>query len=224
MKLYVPTLKYLAAAAILAVLAAPAPAHATVIDTTGSDAGIVVPFGDPNTATYGQTFTVAGADSFLDSFSLYLRTRFSGAGTLDLRGYIASWDGSKASAILFESATQTMNAAGALQEFAFDPNLNLISGDTYVAFLSISNLPDQTTNTFQMPLGGESIPGSMVFINNGQNFGLLTTIDWIPLGTTDVWFQATLLANGPSAVPEPITLSLLGAGLAGIGAIRRRRG
>src|SRR5262245_19597947 len=110
---------------------------ATAIDNSGVNNGALSPFGAPDSATYGQTFSVSGSDTFLDSFSMFLRDRDGGSGTLDLRGCIAGWDGTKATNVLFESGTHTMNAAGTLQEFAFDPNINLVSGSTYVAFLSI---------------------------------------------------------------------------------------
>jgi PEP-CTERM motif len=203
-----------------------APAHSAVIDTTGVVGAIFVPFGDPHTATYGQTFVPSGADTFLDSFSLYLRTRQTGAGTLDLRGYIGDWNGSRPNNILYESATQTMNALGEQQEFAFDPDIVLTSGQTYVAFLSISNLPDQAESTFGMPspgLGSDLIPGNFVFLSNGQNFGLLTTQNWSNLGdnSSDVWFRASLTSISAS-IPEPGALALIGVGLAAL-AYRRRR-
>ncbi len=209
---------------LLASMALGAPAGATVIDTTGSFGGEILAFGDPNTATFGQTFTVIGADNFLDSFSLYLWDRANGSGTLDLRGYIAGWDGAKASSILFESATQTMNAAGTLQEFVFDPNLSLVSGNSYVAFLSISNLPDQATSTFGMPIAASDVmPGGFVSLDNGQNFASLTTNNWDTVFIQyDVWFKASLTEGAANPVPEPSALMLLGAGLAGIGLAWRR--
>jgi hypothetical protein len=222
------------------------PAKATVIDTSGIEAGNVLTFGPTTIATFGQTFTVTGADNFLDSFSLYLRTNdiitsspsFTGL-PLDLRGYIADWDGTKASNILFESTTQTMNGPGDLLEFAFDPDLNLVSGNTYVAFLSLSNLPEQADTFFAIPMSSisiadDQIPGSFVFVQNGTNFDALTTDPWRDnLAPRDTWFKAALTGptscnvriggcDAPGAVPEPMTLSLLGAGLAGIGLVRRR--
>jgi hypothetical protein len=90
----------------------------TIIDTAGIAGGGVGGFGPssvvPNVATDGQTFVVP--ESQLTSFSLYLQNACcGGSGTLDLRGYVAGWNGVEATTILFRSATQTMNAAGTLQ-------------------------------------------------------------------------------------------------------------
>jgi hypothetical protein len=93
-------------------------AHATNIDTTAYFHADYGPFGLRNSipTTFGQTFTVSGTDTTLDTFSLYLGERSgSGTGTLDLKGYIASWDGLKAENILYASSIQTMNAEGTLQ-------------------------------------------------------------------------------------------------------------
>lgn len=131
-----------AAVVVFALALSPtAPARAVTIDTTSSDAGTIVKFGAPDSATYGQTFSAPG--SVLESFSLFLRNRFAGSGSVDLRGYVAGWNGLMASSILYESSTRTMNASGALQQFDFSPKLAVTPGSQYVAFLSIANLPDQ---------------------------------------------------------------------------------
>jgi hypothetical protein len=109
-----------------------ASARAVTIDTSGSGSGTITQFGAPETATYGQTFTAPG--SVLKNFSLFLRNRFTGSGSLDLRGYVAGWNGLMASSILYESSTRTMNAGGALQQFDFSPSLPLTPGGQYVAF------------------------------------------------------------------------------------------
>ncbi len=46
-------------------------ANATLIDTTAKFTTAWYSFGEPDTATYGQTFAVTG-DNILNSFSLYL--------------------------------------------------------------------------------------------------------------------------------------------------------
>ena len=149
-----------------------------------------------------------------------MKDRYDGSGPLNVRGYIGSWDGTAASSILFESSTQTMNASGSLQEFAFSPNLNLSPGDQYVAFLSISNLPLQGDSTFGMPSADNQIAGEFVYLNNrlepslwgypwGQGF----------VGENDVWFKASFT----SAVPEPSTWAMLLLGFAGLGFMAYRR-
>ncbi|NNM76282.1 PEP-CTERM sorting domain-containing protein [Sphingomonas sp. ID1715] len=153
---------------------------------------------------------------------MYLRDRFSGSGTLDLKGYIATWDGSKAGTLLYSSGVQTMNAAATLQEFAFAPNIAVTPGQEYVAFLSISDLPEQSDSTFRMPVSGNTIPGLFVFMNNGTNFGDLFVNGWSQgfLGDNDVWLKVDFNGN---AVPEPATWAMMiaGFGLAGAGMRRR---
>lgn len=208
------------AAALTLALSPAAPARAASIDTTGSDTGTIVQFGAPNTATYGQTFTASG--SVLDTFSLFLRDRFAGAGSLDLRGYVAAWNGLMASSILYESSTRTMNAGGALQQFDFSPSLGLTPGNQYVAFLSIANLPDQAESNFGMPHGIDQIPGEFVFLNNGTSPSEWTTSPWTLgwIGQDDVWFGAEF---DLTPTPEPMTLLLTGTTLAGLGLARWRR-
>jgi hypothetical protein len=214
----------------------PLPAAAVLIDTTVTDNGGILAFGDPNTATFGQLFTVSGTATVLDSFSLYLRGRVDGTGTLDLRGYIAGWNGSLATNLLYASSIQTMNADGTLEEFNFAPAINLVSGETYVAFLSLSEIPyDQSggsSNAFRMPFGGDSIPGGFVFQNNGHDFDSLFDTAWtqnfladpfFDCGACDVWFKASFSERVSADLPEPGTLLLFGAGLAGIVLLMNRQ-
>jgi hypothetical protein len=210
-------LKDFVAAVSLGVASWNAPTFASTIDTTTTDIGTIQTFGSANTATYGQTFFASGTD--LTDFSLYLRTGYTGHGSLNLRGYIGAWDGTKVSSILFESSTQTMNAAGTLQQFAFSPNLNVTLGSEYVAFLSISNLPSQPQSTFGMPRSGYVIPGSFVYENNGTDPSQWTSTAWYSVDGYDAWFKASFA----SAVPEPSTWAMLLLGFAGIGLMAYRR-
>jgi hypothetical protein len=205
-----------------AILAFAVPAMAANIDTTGADVDTIYSFGSPNTATYGQTFSPTAGQTQITGSSLFLRDRWAGEGTLDLRGYVAGWDGTKATSILFESATQIMNADGTLQEFAFTTSLAVTPGSQYVAFLSVANLGELANSEFGMPQSGDLVPGAFVFSNNGTDFSSLTSTPWSIgwIGNDDVRFKASFVGT---AVPEPGTLALFGFGAAALGVARGRR-
>ncbi len=217
---------------IAAALLAGMPAIAANIDTTDSNNLNFFPFGQPNSATYGQTFVPDATDGTLTGFSLYLRGRDSrntGSGPLNLRGYVAAWDGSKAiGPLLFASPTVTKADSPALQEFAFTTAVPLAVGQAYVAFLSISALPVQPRSLFGTPgpLAGNALDsGQFVFLNNGLDFGAVFTDDWLFIGRDDIFFKATFDPRPVvPGVPEPATwgLMLAGFGMTGI-AVRRRK-
>ena len=202
-------------------------ANATVIDTTAPLESSWYPFGEDNTATYGQTFTITG-DNILNSFSLYLTA--PAANPVDFRGYLYEWNGSRATgASLFTSADQqfTGSPSDTPTEFSFSTGgITLEVGKTYVAFLSASGLFDGIQSTVNMPYSGTFgtdalTGGTFVYYINGNDFSLLTTSTWDKTyGVDDVWFKASLSS---SKVPEPATLALFGLGFAGIAFSRRNK-
>ena len=196
-----------------------------IIDTTGATLGGVAPFGETNTATYGQTFTVTGPETRLDNFSFRLNDSVN-PDFVDFAAYVYAWDGSKATgAQLFASSgLSTTNNGGAdgFEQFTIDTGgLQLADGNQYVAFFSASDFFDGSfgTSSWELSLADAYADGNFVFNNNGDDFSLLTTTNWSAIGPRDTWF----VANFSTPVPEPGTLALLGAGLAGMVLGRRRK-
>lgn len=207
--------------ALFLAVATPAVHAAEIIDNSGSVNGTISPFGSPNTATYGQTFVSPGQR--LNSFSLFLTGGTPGADLLNFRGFIGTWTGDRLGSVLWTSDIRTADQVGSLQEIAFNTgSINVMSGITYVAFLSISGLGSQQGGTFSMPTApNSSIAGNFVFQNNGDNFASLSSAGW-SIPSLDAQFKASF--DQVSAVPEPGTwaLMILGLGFVG-GAMRSAR-
>jgi hypothetical protein len=224
-------MRKLAASAIFAALALGATPALADINTVQPWIGNWQPFGESNTTIYGQTFTV-GAQTQLDSFSLYLAAQPNDGVPVDFNAYIYEWDGQKAAGPqLYGSADQafTGSPAEAPVEFAFNTGgLNLVSGKQYVAFLQAKF--DGRFSTAEMPYSGNffSDPydgGSFVYFNTGtDDVSAALASSWdVTSGYGDVWFKADF-AGGAGAVPEPgaWALMILGFGAAG-SMVRRKR-
>jgi hypothetical protein len=61
------------------------------------------PLGNPNTATYGETFTApTNGDHVLQSFSFYLAGPYV-SGDIIMSAYVASWTGTNAGTLIYTS-------------------------------------------------------------------------------------------------------------------------
>ncbi|MDT7933612.1 MAG: hypothetical protein RQ833_03280 [Sphingomonadaceae bacterium] len=209
-------------------MAAPSRA-ATIIDLVRPYTGQWSPIGVPNTSTYGQSFTV-GADTVLTGFSLYLNGNPNNE--MLFKGYLYAWDGTKAvGPQLYASSVQSFSGVSdnsVPAEIAFNTgNLNLTTGQQYIAFLSTAGLQDgRPPSSYMMPYSAELRSeqydgGGFQYFNTGDDFSLLTSTRWDTSGSNfgDVWFKARLIAQ---AVPAPGSLLLLTGLTAVVGLARRR--
>jgi hypothetical protein len=176
----------------------------------------ILPFGESNTATYGQTITV-GADTRLTNFTFQMRTeRFPGPSVF--AGYVMQWDSVNNRAtgpVLFTSSTQSRSAGDAdFSPVSINPNINLVSGLQYVLFLSASNFFDTIGDQADfgwIDSGSVYGSGQFVFQNNGSTFGDLSSQTWSSFGGLDLAFSANLERLDPAA-PAPAGLALAGIG------------
>jgi len=219
MKFILPQMATLAFGA-LAGLSAIAPAYADTIDYPGD--GQFERFWGPDSdgnQSYGETFTAP--QSVLDdySFTLFSESPFP------FVSQVYAFDGTGPSGSpLYTSGT--LETTGSPLLYSFTTDINLIAGDQYIAFV--------TNQPFGVSLGAATTPGSglgYMEVNDFSDPGFGFSEGDPSIDTN--WFclqpscgvRAAFNADFSDAtsVPEPITLSIFGAGLAGVAAVRRRK-
>jgi hypothetical protein len=177
----------------------------TTFDTTYAWDGSshIQPVGNPNTATYGQTF-VAPANSVLQDFTFYL----NGNATLQVQAQVYAWNGPLTAVAgaspqgatgpaLFTSTPITIGPTGG----TFVPvtvntgGTQLTTGSPYIALFTISG-PDPTdytnssgTDTWAIASTSLHVDhsggGGFNFDNNGNNYGAITGFPWSPSNPYD---------------------------------------
>ena len=215
------------AAATLLVSAAGA---TTPIDTTPSWNGSsnVSYFGEPDTATYGQTITTDAAGGVLQSFTFYLSPL-----NLDFRAFVYEWDGIKAvgPALYGSAATNIGDGFAGFQAVTFNTGaVTLGANKEYVLFFSSSGVQTQkfNTNTWGALTANAYAGGEFVLHNSSNDLSsLVNPAGWdCPSGCdflgrgVDLAFKVNI---APAAVPEPSALVLAAAGAVVLGAALRRR-
>ncbi|MFZ0707823.1 MAG: PEP-CTERM sorting domain-containing protein [Candidatus Korobacteraceae bacterium] len=179
------------------------------------------PFGDPNNATqtYGEIFTAPDGINNLTSFSFYTGDPFF-SGDIIAGAYIATWTGTHAGALLYDSGQFNYDNAGN-EELTFNTNGVAVSpGQQYVMFLSTSKFHGESVGATYVSYGGTNqYLDGFAYFNNGRDFESLFFNDWNAYGLQPDW-AIDLEFN---SVPEPGTLLMLGTGILGsIAGFQRR--
>ena len=160
-----------------AIALVPSSSPTTAIDTTPSWNGSddINAFGDPNTATYGQTITAPAGGAVLTDFTFYMKV----PSTCVFRGEVYAWDGSKAvGSALWEGAPTTTNDA-AFNPVTFNPGgIVLSGGQQYVLFASVSKDPGSGSGFWGYMWSSTYSGGGFVFMNNGHDPTQWTTTNW----------------------------------------------
>ena len=192
------------------------PAHAqTTIDTTptwianGSQSTGF--WGEPDTATYGQSFIAPTGVTSLNDFSFYLTTYSDGvttsASSVPYQAYVYAWDGSQATgSALYSSAALNTGALVTNNFTTITTNTGTLAvtpGQQYVAFLSTSAVQDGSTKlaNFGDVGGSAGTGGSFVYLSSGNTPALFTTPGWGAIAGDDLAFKADF-TSGSTVAPE----------------------
>jgi autotransporter-associated beta strand protein len=143
------------------------PVAAQTIGNTATN-GSISNFGNPDTQTYGQVFT-APISGELESFTLNLN-----AGVGSIMGGVGTWNGSPTwrrgfgSPInLYLSSPVASSVGGA---YTFTPNISLVAGNMYVAYVSVYGL-NLSGNVFSQMPRGSSASGLNYFVWHNSSAG-----------------------------------------------------
>jgi PEP-CTERM motif len=227
-------LRMLTAMAMLLGLASQASADTTYDTTPEWVGGSISAFGNPDTATYGQTF-VSPTDNVLNDFTFFI---LGDPGIhLQMTAMVFNWTGPlqgnggmATGPALFQSASFGLDTDGTFQTVTTTTGgVTLTPGSNYVALLTVSDPVDysQTTGTVDwgfLPFfthGANNGGGGFVFFNNENNFGALNTQTWDTF--SDFGDAAWTAHFSGRSVPEPSSLALIGlGGLVAFRTLRRK--
>jgi len=209
---------------LILLFAAPFAANADVIDTTPGEfqfscLGAASACGQ----TFGQSFTVTGSDTRLESVGFELISYVLPDGStvpLNVILRIFQWDGSdRVGSELFGSDSIQLTGEGVFFE-DFSVGIDLTTGLQYIAYLDASGQGNATSGRERVAWGF-NLNSSDVYAGGGFFYELTAGSNNWSSNSRDASFRAVL--SPTTSVPEPGTLALLGAGLIGIGFVRRRK-
>jgi len=189
----------------------------TLVDTNPAWDGttFISSFGNPNTATYGQTITAPPGEGALTSFSFQINDQ---GNVLPFQGAVYAWDAVNARATgsaLYLSAPVTTTGTNTFVRFTFTPNVPMTPGQQYV-IMATTSYNQSTPGVMRWGAVANNTTytgGQFVFINNGSNTAAWTTQSWSTIAQ-DLAFTAVF---GTPVVPalDQWALLLLAALVAG---------
>jgi len=204
---FTPALALAASLALLPLASTDAAGPVEIVTTTNAWNRVrsIVSFGEPDTASYGQTF-ICPIQSSLLTFTVYVMPH-NDPGPIDFRFYVMPWNGSRPTApVLFHSATvSTAGRPAGFQPYEFETvGLQLTPGQAYIAFISASEVFDGISGAGSVgSVDGNTYPnGGFYYLNHGANFGRITNSNWDNISSEDLAFTAVFseLTNFPPVI------------------------
>lgn len=199
-------------AALLAGLATGA--SAAQISTLAGENSAIASWGLPNTAAYGQTFTLGSAGS-LDNVTFRIDDSGS-AVTYDLQ--VFAWGGTMATGTSLGSVSGATSGVSGMSTVSIGTGGIDLGAGTFVAFLQATSNGGTrwgSVNGSDAYAGGE-----FVFQNNGGNTSQWTTSNWSGDWQGPDYDLAFALDVSP--IPLPAGLPLLVGALGALGLVRRK--
>ena len=192
-------------------------ADLVTISTLGSTSGSIGQFGENTSgtpATFGQTFIVPANSPVLDEVACFTTQNTNLPDAFDFSFHVAAWNGFRVDGpILYSSApmsTTNNGGAGGAEEFRFDVETELVTGNKYIAFLTPEGHFDGLAGTVSVAIAGSATSysgGEFVHTGRLNDFDALSTTTWDFNSSTnstgfDTHFEMTF-------VPEPSSLLML---------------